>query len=757
MTRLVPSLGVRGARSSFALRTVVGGVVLVVALVLLASVAVVGIHRQQQIGQVTDSAHSRATLVGQLIERVSLPEAEASARDLAARPQLAALLGAHAAPTQVGALLAETRAPAGLDLYVVDATDAVTPVPGSTPWAGSAATLAAIANRNPLQTTSMAGQLAIVVAVPVRSAGATVGAVAAVVPLVTQAQRFAPAVGYPVVLLAPGTGARPVTVPASGGDVADASALVGGVVASLSPSTGEARMTRSTADGDVVLDLVRLPSGGFTGVAVPLPGFLAGEGGTLLSVALVALLAATLTSVAVLLGVDRWVRRPVAELERGVARIAEGDYTTDIPVSSHDELGRLAAGVNSMSGQIAAAMQANRAALSHLRWVSEALTAVDVGAAELSAAVARAAAAIAEGDRGSLPLTDIASCLIRRSGEAFAHGEPGDLAPEWAAAGRGDAAVSTRDAGGGAWVTSFPLAIDEGVVTGRLAVRSVGMLDGNEMAALTTLANYAGLALDHARLLEQEHETVRRLRAADAARAEFLSTTHHELRTPLSIVLGMAELAESSWDTVSDAARRRYLSGIVAGARRLARTIENVLTLTLLASEEVPLTRRPVALRPLLETVADQAVERWRSDGVRNLHVDVAADLSVAADRDFLERVVDAVVDNAVKFTQAGGNVELSAAADADAAVIRVRDDGVGITAQALPHVFERFYQAEKGHARQFGGLGLGLTIAARICALHGATIAIAAREGRGTEVTVRWPVAAAVAPRPQVPALPVA
>jgi signal transduction histidine kinase len=749
---------VRAIRSSFAQRTVAGGVILVVALVLLASVAVVAIHRQQQVDQENDTAHTRAVLVGQLIDRVSVAEADASARDLSSRRQLADLLSTSGSTAQLSVLLADTRAPSGLGLYVVSSSGAVTAVPGSAAWPDTAEAMAAVqpalrgTDAGTPATVVSGGQLAEVVAVPVNGASGTAGAVAAVVPLAGQLRRFSGAVGYPIVLLTTGGGSSPILV-ATDGSTADASSLVGG----LDTSAAEVQAMRSAFGSDVVLDLVRLPSPAsgrtvaFVGVAVPLAGFLATEGSTVITVALLAVLAATVTSIAVLLVVDRWVRRPVAELERGVARITEGDYTTDIPVHSDDELGRLAGGVNSMAEQIAAAMQGTRAALSHLRWVSEALTAVDFGAAELSASVARAAAEIAGEGAGA--------CLIRRQGNGsaiFEHGNPGDVSPERVAAEMGESGVATREAAGSTWRTSFPLAIDEGVITGRLVVSSAEMLGANEMAALSTLANYAGLALDHARLLEQEHETVRRLRAADAARAEFLSTTHHELRTPLSIVLGMAELAESSWDEVSDSARRRYLSGIVVGARRLARTIENVLTLTMLASDEVPLTRRPVALRPVVDTVVAQAVERWKSDGARRVTVSVAADLTVDADRDFLERMVDALVDNAMKFTRADGAVEVSAERDGATAVIRVRDDGVGVPAGALPHVFERFYQAEKGHARQFGGLGLGLTVAARVCALHGASIALASSDQHGAEATVRWPIAGGVAPRPADTAMPV-
>jgi signal transduction histidine kinase len=536
----------------------------------------------------------------------------------------------------------------------------------------------------------------------------------------------------------------------------DVGALVDGLASAAAASGTELRTTTTQAGQTSIVDVVRLggPAAGgqaaFAGVAVPLPGFLATEGATIATVALLALLAATLTSLAVLVVVDRWVRRPVAELERGVARIADGDYSGDIQVAADDELGRLGQSVNRMARQIAEAVDSTRAALSHLRFVSEALTALDLGAEELSASVARAAAAIAgEG---------AAAAVIRRRGDAtvvVAHGSVPDLGAERAAALRGDRVLSGHRLVAGPWRTSFPLAIDEGVVTGRLVIDSAAEPGTTEMAALGTLANYAGMALDHARLLEQEHETVRRLRAANAARTEFLSTTHHELRTPLSIVLGMAELAESSWDRVGDDARRRYLAGIVAGARRLARTIESVLTMTVLATEEVHLSRRLMPLRPVVDRVVGAAEERWRLEGEREVHVDVDASLRVDADPELFESMLDALIDNAMKFTRSGGRIEVSAHIEDGALVMQVRDDGIGISAAALPHVFERFYQAERGHARQFGGLGLGLTIAQRVCAVHGADIAVQSLQPHGAVATVRWPLAGAVVQSAQDPAVP--
>jgi signal transduction histidine kinase len=734
-----------GTQASFGLRTMAGGVVLVVALVLLASIALVATHRQQSVSQITTTAHDQATVTRNLVASVSVPEAEVTARDLAAEPALIALLERGGSPTDTAFLLDTATPPQSMALYVIgrDGTPLAS-LPGSASTWTSASSTSAVAGALAGGTVAApsssvpGGGPAEIAAVPIRSGDTILGAVAAVMPLTAQLQRFAQVVGYPILLV-------PAAQPARATVVGGGATMAGGDVATaigdrLSGSPSEVTVS-STINGEPdILDLVPLdpaaqPHGesDYVGVVVPSPGFLSTEGSTLFTVALLAVLAATLTSLAVLLFVDRSVRRPVAELERGVARIAAEDYGTDIPVRSDDELGRLASAVNGMARRIGEAMEQTRSALVHLRRVSEALTTSGAGAAGMPGAIARAAAEIA----GS----GASACLLTSTGSVV-HGDAGDVAPEREAAERADPTITERQGDDGRWRTAFPLAVDDETVVGRLVVITSAPTAENERSVLTTLANNAGIALDHARLLEQEQEAVRRLRAVDRTRTEFLRTTHHELRTPLTVVLGMTELAESSWDKVDDQQRREFMTATASGARQLAYTIEEVLTVTALSAEEVTLQRRAVDLRWLVEQCVADVVSRRGVEATRTVRIDVSDDLSIDADAVRFRQMLDALLDNALKFSGPGGTVSVAAEREGSEVVLHVTDDGVGIPDDAQPRVFEQFFQAESGHVREFGGLGLGLTISARVCTLHGAHIDVRSTEGKGTDVVVRWPAA---------------
>lgn len=717
-----------------------GGVALVVALVLLASIALVVTHRQERLDEVARTAHDQANVTRNLIESVSVPEAEAVARDLAGQPALVSVMNGQPTGAALTTLLSTTAAPVGMTLYVVgrDGSSLASLPASAKRWSspGSVASVAhAVAGRaDTAASPAVPGtSLAEVAAVPIRSGGTLLGAVVAVMPLEAQLQRFVHAVGDPVVLV-PGTdGSRATLVGAS----APGSGVGAAVGDRLRGGPGEVSASASLSGDEVDLDLVQLDAtgSGYVGVAVPTPGFFTTEGTTLFTVALLALLAGTLTSTAVLLFVDRLVRRPVADLERGVARVAAEDYEVDIPIRSDDELGRLAGAFNQMASRIGEEMEKTRSALVQLGWVSEALTTAGGGERGAPGAIVRAAAAIA--GQGSS-----ACLLMSRAGLArdSVLGDPGDIEAERAAAEEGAGGITERQGDDGRWWTSFPLSADVETTVGRLVVVTTTPVEENERRVLTTLANNAAIALEHTRLLEQEQDTARRLRAADRTRTEFLRTTHHELRTPLTVVLGMTDLAEESWETVGDEQRRDYMTTIAAGARQLAYTIEAILAVTTLSADEVALHRRSVALRELAEGCVDEAVHRQGLESARTTDVDVPYGLVIDADPVRFRQMLDALVDNALKFTRANGTVLVRARQIAGEVVLQVVDDGVGIPEEARPRVFDQFYQVESGHVREFGGLGVGLTIAARVCALHHASIELKSTRGEGTEVVVRWP-----------------
>jgi two-component system phosphate regulon sensor histidine kinase PhoR len=225
----------------------------------------------------------------------------------------------------------------------------------------------------------------------------------------------------------------------------------------------------------------------------------------------------------------------------------------------------------------------------------------------------------------------------------------------------------------------------------------------------------------------QDLTQVRRL---ETVRRDFISNISHELRTPLASLRALA-------DTLRDGAledppaARRFLDRMETEVDALAQMVQELLELSRIESGQVPFRLAPVAVAdvvlPPVERLRPQA-ERF----VLRLADDLPPDLPpVLADVERIQQVVTNLVHNAIKFTPSGGEVTISAAVSTDEVVVSVRDTGVGIPADDLPRIFERFYKAD--YARSGGGTGLGLAIAKHIVQGHGGRIWAESIEGRGS------------------------
>lgn len=228
-------------------------------------------------------------------------------------------------------------------------------------------------------------------------------------------------------------------------------------------------------------------------------------------------------------------------------------------------------------------------------------------------------------------------------------------------------------------------------------------------------------------LLIQDLTRVRRL---ETVRRDFISNVSHELRTPLASLKALTETLRDGALEDPEAARR-FLARIETEVDALTQMAQELLELTRIESGQAPLERTAVPPARLLETAA----ERMRAQAERaglTLHVEAAADLPPArADATRLEQVLVNLIHNAIKFTPPGGEVHLSAAVEGAFVRFSVRDTGVGIPADDLERVFERFYKADR--ARSGGGTGLGLSISRRIVEAHGGRIWAESKEGRGS------------------------
>ena len=260
------------------------------------------------------------------------------------------------------------------------------------------------------------------------------------------------------------------------------------------------------------------------------------------------------------------------------------------------------------------------------------------------------------------------------------------------------------------------------------------------MSRATTAPRARGRAEREA-LLAREQAARGQAEAAARARDQFLAVVSHELRSPLNGISSWAHVAEQQVREPSPAFRRA-MAGIRTGVEQQVRLIEDLLDATRILSGQLRLTRRPVALRPILETALESIRPAARAKRVR-----LSADLrlsseQVLGDPDRLQQIVWNLLDNAVKFVPHGGTIWLTAAPVDGMAVVRVQDNGKGIPPEFLPLLFDRFRQADASSTRRHEGLGLGLALVRHIAELHGGTVrGASAGRGRGATFTLRLPL----------------
>jgi two-component system OmpR family sensor kinase len=235
---------------------------------------------------------------------------------------------------------------------------------------------------------------------------------------------------------------------------------------------------------------------------------------------------------------------------------------------------------------------------------------------------------------------------------------------------------------------------------------------------------------------------VAQLEAAFKRQKQFVADVSHELRTPLTALGGGLEMLMLGAHRGDAEAAHRLTRGMYREVERMQRLVEDLLTLARLDEGRLHVHLEPVPIGPLLVEIAEQA---RRVAGDRRIEADAPPEVPpVLADADRLRQVLLNLMDNAIKYTRDNGTVRLIAHEKAPRHVeIQVRDTGVGIPPEALPHVFERFYRADPSRTRAQrggGGSGLGLSIAKSLIEAQGGVISIASAPDAGTTVTLRFP-----------------
>jgi signal transduction histidine kinase/ActR/RegA family two-component response regulator len=262
-----------------------------------------------------------------------------------------------------------------------------------------------------------------------------------------------------------------------------------------------------------------------------------------------------------------------------------------------------------------------------------------------------------------------------------------------------------------------------------------------DLALAEDLAQRAALAADNARLYRE---------AQDASRAkdEFLAVLSHELRTPLTPVLGWVRILRSG--TLAPEATERALDTVERNTRLQAQLVEDLLDVSRIIAGKLSLDLRPIALGPIVDGVIESTAAAAAAKSIVLFrHVD--ADLPrLQADVNRLQQVLANLLSNAVKFTPVGGRVDVGARRVADTICLTVADTGDGLAPDVAPHIFDRFRQADSAITRQYGGLGLGLSIVRHIVERHGGTVeATSEGIGRGTTFTVTLPIGGPVSDAP--------
>ena len=373
-------------------------------------------------------------------------------------------------------------------------------------------------------------------------------------------------------------------------------------------------------------------------------------------------------------------------------------------------------------------------------------------------------------DAGAFALMGQASTFARGvglPGHVWAHGEPVWLAD--IAKAPTFQRTAAAEAAGLRVACGIPTALGDDETTVMVCLRREPEA-GDEAAAIRTLRLVAAqieqflgrkrVEAEREALLAREREVRREAEMANRAKDEFLAAVSHELRTPLNAILGWSRLLRSSQldaETVE-----RGLAAVERNAEIQEQLIADLLDVARIVTGKVQLRIAPTDLAAVVEAAVDAVRHTATAKG---LVLTVRLERPVPptlADADRLQQVVWNLLTNAIRFTPDGGHIDVELATRDGHALIRVVDDGIGIGAGFLPHVFDRFRQAEAATTRRSGGLGLGLSIVRHLSELHGGLVCVeSAGEGRGSTFTldlpllppVAEPTPAADAPAPAEPA----
>ena len=257
-----------------------------------------------------------------------------------------------------------------------------------------------------------------------------------------------------------------------------------------------------------------------------------------------------------------------------------------------------------------------------------------------------------------------------------------------------------------------------------------------DLRALTVFAEHAAVAIANARLYEREKKASAKLAELDERRREFLATVTHDLKTPLTSILGYVKLLQRASDRLSSEEAREFTEVIERQGQRILEMVEQLIMATRLEEGAPTLSREALDIRAIVE----DAVDAFRGVlGNRSIVVTVSPDLpTVYGDRSAVEHILANLLDNAIKYSPEGAGIQVDVVTAEEEISISVTDEGPGIPEATLPHVFERYRRAEEGAG---SSVGLGLFIVRSLTQAQGGEVDAANVPGQGARISFSLPL----------------
>jgi len=389
-----------------------------------------------------------------------------------------------------------------------------------------------------------------------------------------------------------------------------------------------------------------------------------------------------------------FISRPLCTMSAMASRIGKGDFSCRIPVTSRDEIGELGTVMNEMARKMGSQLEHISAEKTRLdtilKGMGEGVIVTDEnGFITLSNPAFHNLFAVQEHEHGKSLIE-----ITRQPGmfdtlRKVLHSRE-DVVEEITLGGREDKNILVH------WV---PL-VEDGTLLGAVAV----------------------------------FHDISDLKALERIRKDFVANVSHELRTPVSVIKGYAETMLSEGSSLTPDKTTHFAAIIHNHAERLANLISDLLTLSRIESGALPMEPIPTSIESAVNRAVRFLDQQWSDKDIRVVNDETLGSVPmVLADQQRLEQVLVNLLENAIKFTPAGGIITIAAADIGTHVRISVHDNGCGIPAKDLQRIFERFYRVDTARSRELGGTGLGLSIVKHIVQAHGGSVSVESSPGKGS------------------------